>query len=346
MPRARRPESITVVMPTYRRPEPLARALSALAAQRDPGIPWDLIVVDNDPGEGATSTVDAVRPRFPVPLRLVREAGPGASHARNRGIAEATGDVIALIDDDVVPDETWLASLVLPIVAGRCHATTGRVDLDPTRPRPRWFDEEGIGGYLARFDPGTVERAMPGDGCVLTCNAAFVAERLRATGGFDPRLGPRGRTQLACEDNLVTRKFLAAGGIVHYMPTAVVTHDLPRTRLSIRYLLVRSYTQGRSDWLLDREIFEAGRFHGLSSALAWLRHQLRLRRAEGLHRQAVAFHALTDIVRVVGATREMVAWALQGLGRLSPATGEPADPAGAHGQQVHGSQVPEPDPGT
>lgn len=336
--------SITVVMPTYRRPVALGRALAALAGQADPGIPWTLVVVDNDPAAGAGPTVEAARPACPVPITLVHEPRPGASHARNRGIDEATGSILVLVDDDVVAAPDWLAHLVEPIASGRCHATAGRVALDPAVPRPRWFDEGGIGGYLARLDLGPEERLLPADGCIQSCNAAFLAEWLRATGGFDPRLGPRGRTQLVGEDNLVTRRIVAAGGVVHYVPTALVVHELAPRRLSVRYLLARAYYQGRSDWILDREGLERRRLHGIRIAASWWASQLKLRRTEGLRRPGVAFHALTDAVRTIGSVREMVAWHMEGMrGAVPGPPGEAAPPASGHGEEVDGGEIPEPD---
>jgi GT2 family glycosyltransferase len=336
--------SITVIMPTCQRPEALERALAALAGQSDPGLPWSLIVVDNDPAAGATATVAAAGRAFPVPITLVHEPRRGASHARNRGIAEATGTILALVDDDVAAAPDWLAHLVEPIVSGRCHATVGRVELDPAPTRPPWFDEIGIGAYLARLDLGPEERVLPPDGYIQSCNAAFLAEWLRATGGFDPRLGPRGSTQLVAEDNLVTRRIMAAGGVVGYVPSALVVHELPARRLSMRYLLARAYYQGRSDWILDRDGLELRRYHGLRIAVAWLAREWRRRWSEGLRRPGVAFHALTDAVRTAGAVREMAAWHLGGVGGAAAGPpGEPSPPPGAHGKQVDRGQVPEPD---
>jgi hypothetical protein len=103
---------------------------------------------------------------------------------------------------------------------------------------------------------------------------------------------------------------------MRYVPSAVVTHELTPDRLSRRYLLRRSYAQGRSDWILDRELYEAGRFHGARVALSWLGSEAGRRWREGLSRPAVAFHALTDLTRTAGAVREMVAWALEG--RIGP----------------------------
>ena len=148
----------TVVIPTFRRLDGLDRLLSSLVSMDDPGVPWDVLVVDNDDAPGAESVVERWRSRLAV--RHVRETARGSAHARNRGIADATGDLIVFVDDDVVPADGWLGALLAPILAGRCDATDGTVVLDPSVARPVWFDEEGLGAYLAAHTP-TRSRARP-----------------------------------------------------------------------------------------------------------------------------------------------------------------------------------------
>lgn len=304
------PPSISVVLPTYLRPDSLSRVLLALSVQEDPGADWELVVVDNDPQGSALSIVDALRSSFLVPVRVFVEPRSGAAHARNLGMTEARCEIIAFIDDDVIPESDWLLKLVDPILQGRCEGTGGRVVLDPAVDRPEWFDEEGIGGYLSRFDLGSAMLSIVPDGYVLTANAAFLAEPLRKTGGFDVRLGPRGNTQLVCDDNLITRRFIAAGSNVLYVPSAVVIHDLPRARLSPQYLIRRAYTQGRSDWRLMHVLDNLTRFWGLRLAVDWLHVELPRRRDEGLRHPEVAFHAMTDLARSAGVLHELASYAL------------------------------------
>src|SRR6266700_2040841 len=163
--RPTRDPSVTVVLPTFRRPGALAAALGGLSRLEDPGIPWDLIVVDNDPP--SAEPVFAAHATAFSRSRLVAEPRPGAAHARNRGIAEATGSLTAMIDDDVVADRSWLRELVAPVLAGRADGAGGRVVLDPSVRRPRWFDEVGIGGYLASFAPASDESDVSPGGYLL-----------------------------------------------------------------------------------------------------------------------------------------------------------------------------------
>src|SRR4051812_45462024 len=115
--------AVTVVLPTFRRREPLARTLASLAGQQTAGLDWELIVVDNDEPPGAEATVRKLTAEIPAPVTVLREPKRGAAFARNTGIEAANGDVVAFIDDDVVAAPTWLGALSAPILAGRSEGS-------------------------------------------------------------------------------------------------------------------------------------------------------------------------------------------------------------------------------
>jgi glycosyltransferase involved in cell wall biosynthesis len=296
-----RHETATVVIPTFRRLDGLDRLLTSLAGMADPGIPWDVLVVDNDDAPGAEAVVAAWRDRLAV--HHVRETRRGSAHARNRGIADATGDVVVFVDDDVVPADGWLGALVAPILAGRCDATDGTVVLDPSVPRPPWFDEAGLGAYLAAHAPAEHERDLADGEFLITATMAADAALLRASGGFDPQLGPRDGVQLVNDDVLLTDRLAAAGARLRHAPEALVVHDLPEARLQPRYLLRRSYTQGRSDWVYLA--MSIGRRGAIERQAGWLGGELRRRLREGASRP-VLFHAACDLARAAGAMTEAV----------------------------------------
>src|SRR5437899_2232477 len=93
----------TIIIPTYRRPAGLVRALEALAGQEDPGVSWGLVVIDNDSPPGAEQAFREGAARLDVPARYVREPRRGSGHARNRGISEVAGAITVMLDDDVEP---------------------------------------------------------------------------------------------------------------------------------------------------------------------------------------------------------------------------------------------------
>lgn len=98
---------VTVVVPSYRRPELLVRCLAGLAAQVRPA---DEIVVVRRDTDAATAA--ALEPLLGGALRDVEVSAPGVLAAMRAGVAEATGDIIAFTDDDAVPRPQWLERLV------------------------------------------------------------------------------------------------------------------------------------------------------------------------------------------------------------------------------------------
>lgn len=101
---------ISVVICTRDRPESLLRTLRDVAVLKYS--PFEVIVVDNAPKSEATRT--AFNDEFAGDSRFhyVREPRPGLSCARNRGLAEATADIVAFTDDDVRVDPGWLDGIL------------------------------------------------------------------------------------------------------------------------------------------------------------------------------------------------------------------------------------------
>jgi glycosyltransferase involved in cell wall biosynthesis len=277
--------------------------LRALSEQQDPHVPWDVLVVDNDCGGGTASVFAAQSAALPVAASLVHEPVPGATRARNAGISRASGDIVAFVDDDVVPDPGWLARLVAPLVCGQADATGGRVTLDPSVPLPRWLGPDWV-GYLSHYDRGSAEQLLGDDDYVLTANAAFTTDRLRELGGFDESLGPRPGSPMVNDDLDLCRRFTARGGRIVYVPDAVVVHDVPGERLTRRYLLRRAYAQGRSDWLLDRRRNARRPLGGAQGMLLHTGRLLRDRAREGLWHTDVAMGAALALSLLLGFLRE------------------------------------------
>src|SRR4051794_31716803 len=99
---------ITVIIPTYRRPEDLRRCLGALARQQRPADEVRVVVRESD-----AATPPMLREfdgsGLPICVTTVREGGVVA--AMNAGLGDAAGDVIALTDDDTAPWPDWLARI-------------------------------------------------------------------------------------------------------------------------------------------------------------------------------------------------------------------------------------------
>ncbi|MBC8249758.1 MAG: glycosyltransferase [Anaerolineales bacterium] len=95
----------SVVIPTFNRQATLRQTLAALVSQDYSDA--EIIVVDDGSTDG---TGDMIAREFPT-VRYLRQANRGPAAARNFGIREPTGDIVAFTDDDCVPPRDWLTRL-------------------------------------------------------------------------------------------------------------------------------------------------------------------------------------------------------------------------------------------
>lgn len=299
----------TVVVPTRDRPQGLARLLAGLARQTDPGVSWDVLVVDNGGSRGARWLLRAAG----LPGRVVREPTPGVSAARNRGVAEVTAPLTVLLDDDVAPADDWLRRLLAPVRAGRFGAAGGRVVLDPRVALPGWMDET-LAGFVTALDLGPATRVLVDDEYVLGANAVFPTELL-AELGFARRLGPRPGAHLTNDDMDLVWRAREAGVRVGWVPDAVVVHDAPAERLLLSWLARRSYEQGRSDWLIAAQDLRETRLGGLRPGWWYLRDRIGHWHAHADSWGRFGAHVLSEVGRTVGFWREALTHTWRRLGR-------------------------------
>src|SRR5262245_52428129 len=103
---------ITVILCTYDRARILERALESAAALVLPSsIEWEVLVVDNNSTDQTQSVIADFCRRYPGRFRYLFEAQQGLCHARNAGVREARGEIIAFMDDDAMAEPGWLNNL-------------------------------------------------------------------------------------------------------------------------------------------------------------------------------------------------------------------------------------------
>lgn len=240
--------SITVVLCTFNRSESLQKTLDSLANQILPeGVPWEVIVVDNNSKDSTRAVVDAQSHKYPNRVRYVFESEQGLSRARNTGIRQARGEIIAFIDDDVIADPMWLQNLTASFKEEAWSGSGGRI-LPPCDFRPPdWLTLGGamdLGGALALFDlgdrPGELERPPYGT------NMAFRKKMFQKYGMFRVELGRCGTSLLSGEDIDFGRRVMLSGECLRYEPSAVVYHPVSIERLSKRYFRAWWFDFGRT----------------------------------------------------------------------------------------------------
>jgi cellulose synthase/poly-beta-1,6-N-acetylglucosamine synthase-like glycosyltransferase len=166
---------VSVIVPVRDGESTIATCLDAILATDYPEDRREVLVVDNGSSDG---TAALVRSR---PVRYLHEPKRGVSNARNRGVAESRGKILAFIDADCLVEPQWLAELVHPFEDPEVGAVAGDLrHVDPTTAAER--QAARLLGNWQRF-AFTSNPAYP-----ITANAAYRRDVLEQIGGFDPHM--------------------------------------------------------------------------------------------------------------------------------------------------------------
>jgi GT2 family glycosyltransferase len=232
--------AVRVVIPAYRRPEPLRACLTALAAQTIAD-PWEVVVVDDGSPEPLEASLgDAVRPPN---LRIVRQANAGPSAARNRGAREARGEFLAFTDDDCRPEPAWLGTLVQAARA-RPDALVGGTTLNGLPDDLFSATSQLIVDLVYEHFNADLENAF----FLASNNILCRRDRFLSIGGFDetfPRAG--------AEDREFCDRWRVAGLPIVWLPGARIEHRHHQTLRKYLDLHFRYGRGARRYWAVREE---------------------------------------------------------------------------------------------
>lgn len=228
---------VSVVIPTFRRPVPLERCLAALARQDLPHEQFEVLVVD----DGSAIPPRDIVSRFAAGMnvRLIEQANSGPATARNKGAAEAHGELLAFTDDDCVPDPDWLTALTMSSAGHPGAAVGGRI-INALGDGLFSTASQVLIEYLYEYYNDENESAR----FFITSNLAFPAESFRQSGGFD-----RTFPLAAAEDRDMCDRWREDGLALVFDPNAIVRH---RHALGLRAFIRQHFTYGRGAHHLHR----------------------------------------------------------------------------------------------
>jgi GT2 family glycosyltransferase len=217
----------SLIIITLNRAGLLQRTLQGLARQTRPID--EIIVVDNGPTRDTEQVVSTFTARYvPEPRR-------GYGHARNRGLAEASGAFIYFLDDDCVPEPDWADVLWNVLDSGAADLASG--SRSPGQP--------GLAArleYLSTDGPVLSPALTAGPARHLsTSNLILRSEVVAKTGCFDATLA-------MCEDRDFTTRARKLGFRLRYEPQARVTHYPAIHRVSEYLAKMRHYGTGTSQY--------------------------------------------------------------------------------------------------
>lgn len=231
---------LTIGICTFNRGPEIRDTLASLCAMENPGGRVErIVVVDNNCTDDTPGIVDAFAAGSPaIPVVRVVEKRQGLAQARRRLIEESTTELVAFLDDDVIADKRWAASVLdLMDRKPRAGVVGGKVRLvfqaGPTRLATRFSS------FLARQELGDAELLVD-DPTRALVGAALCLRRqaIIESGWMDTQVMPdrQGTMLTSGGDNELCIRIRQRGWETWYQPGAAVDHLIPARRQTREYL--------------------------------------------------------------------------------------------------------------
>ncbi len=260
----------SVIVATHNRPDSIRRLIASLAPELATGS-REIIVAENGTPAPMPLALEG------APLKHLHEPRAGKCRIQNRAIAEATGELLVFLDDDLVVAPGYLAAVEQFFDTHREFAAMkGRI-------LPAEDPETKVGPMAVYLD---LPIADHGDEVievrgVLGANMAFRGDALKQVGPFDERLGPGAGGHE--EETEMSQRLRRAGFRIGYAPKALVYHEVDATRANRERFIRIARERGRCRMLHEK--------HSAvdviaKNAIAWMRLRIAQLTGAGLPRIA------------------------------------------------------------
>ena len=228
---------IAILIPTFRRPDSLARALNSVFAQDRADLIRQIVVIDNAPEGSARQTVEGLRERSPAPLVYLHAQPPGVATARNVGLTAVDAPYVAFLDDDEAASTRWLGALF------EVHQTVGAdVTFGPVHgktPEAAEWKRPYLERFFSRLGPAQSGLSDEVYGCGNSLMTR--ATTLSGPAPFDVAANDTGG-----EDDRLFSDLQSSGATFAWAADAVVDEHAPAHRATLSYALSRAVSYGQS----------------------------------------------------------------------------------------------------
>lgn len=241
-------KTIVIGIPTFKRPQGLARLLASIAEQQAPFIPH-VLVADNEGEQGAgLKIIEEIRSQgFPFPLTAIAVPERGISQVRNALMKTAfenlAADALAMVDDDERVEPGWIAALVAMQRQGNFDVVGGAVLPEFETKPPRWSDSLVV--YWRTIYPAGNVDMIHGTTSVLLSHSLH--ERFRGV-FFDSSFGLTGGG-----DKEFFTRLKRKGAIFGFAADAVSHEFFDASRATKIWALKRAYRIGSGDARIFRK---------------------------------------------------------------------------------------------
>lgn len=259
---------LSIIICTYNRSKYLVQVLESLAIQQPATGDYEIIVIDNN----STDNTEAICTNFrdshnDIPFCYFKEKKQGLSHARNRGIAEAHGAILAFIDDDAIAGPEYIRNLMAFYRENpQVEATGGKIIPKFEGSEPNWLTPY-LSPLLSIQNLGDKPIPYGRRKFPFGANMAFRKEVFLHYGTFDTDLGRKGESLAGAEEKDLLYRIKAAKKSIFYLPDAWVHHVIPEARLTRGFIRKLAVGIGYTAYIRSSKSSKIAYFYSIMNEL-------------------------------------------------------------------------------
>lgn len=242
---------LSVIICTYNRQKYIYNCLKSIADNEYGVNEYEIVLINNNSTDDTEAECDRFRKDFPqIDFNSFVEKQQGLSYARNRGIAEAKGDILVYVDDDATVNKEYLSTIAVFFEQNMdAMAAGGAIYPVYETHEPAWISKYTKTLITAYKDEGNKIIRLKGKKFPSGGNAAYRKEVFRSIGGFNTELGRKGTSLISGEEKAVFDKMKALDMPVFYLPNMILYHIIPAHKLTKEYFDNLTLSIGKSERL-------------------------------------------------------------------------------------------------
>ena len=228
---------MSVILCTYNRDKYIYNVLRSVAENDYPHDKYEIVLVNNNSSDNTENECQRFRADYPdIKFLYCVETNQGLSYARNRGIQESHGNLLAYVDDDATVNKEYLRTYAdFFDKTPEAVAAGGPILPVYETEEPSWmshYTRQLVTGrlYLGDRQRPFAHGAYPGGG-----NSCYRRSVFDAVGLFNVELGRKGSSLIGAEEKDLYDKMTTLGMKFYYLPTAILYHIIPASKLTQDY---------------------------------------------------------------------------------------------------------------
>ncbi|MCC6081345.1 hypothetical protein COC60_06190 [Bacillus thuringiensis] len=238
-------EKVSVTVCTYNRGNIIGECIESILKNNIEKDLFEVLIIDNNSTDNTKEVVEQFCLKYSN-VRYIREEKVGLSYARNRGIKEANGTIIAFIDDDVKVNENYIKYIIDFFNENSTEVCiSGKVIPVWDFEKPEWFVSD-FASIIGETTYGETVCTLKFREYPIGCNMIFKKNIFNKVGLFNTELGIQGDKLYLGEEVDICDRILKLGKKIYYLPNAFVYHKVHQNKVDQTYILNRLKLEGES----------------------------------------------------------------------------------------------------